>query len=116
MRHLPRSLHLAYGALLAWFAYCALQCAANGAAWAAATFAVAAVVAAVATWREGLLEDALHREAVHTQRQAWLARPQLDTTECAAAVALAAACCETWWTTCGTGHDPACPRPHQSTT
>ncbi|WP_037686971.1 hypothetical protein [Streptomyces aureocirculatus] len=106
---MSRALHAAYGALLSWLGYCTFQTVRTGDHAAAATFAAAAVFTVIATLREGQLEDALRREAVHAERNARTARPPLDTTECAAALALAGACCERWWTSCGTNHDPTCP-------
>lgn len=105
---MSRTLYVAYGALLPWLGYCAIQTGRTGTWWATSTFAAAAVLTVIATLRESQLEDALRREAVHAGRQERLDRPPLDTTECAAAMALAGACCERWWTSCGTEHDPAC--------
>ncbi|MEL3944840.1 hypothetical protein [Streptomyces sp. LNU-CPARS28] len=111
---MSRPLHVAYGALLPWLGYCAIQTGRTGNWWATATFAAASALTVIAALREGQLEDALRREAVRDEREARLGRPPLDTAECAASVALAAACCERWWTSAGADHDSACSRQHRS--
>jgi hypothetical protein len=103
-RHLVRCLSTAYGALLVWLAYCAVQSALNGAVGACLAFLIGSLLAVTAFIREGALEDALHREAVQAERDA---RPA-DTTPAVAA------CCEPWWTSCGFDHDPTCPNHHRS--
>ncbi|WP_435218368.1 hypothetical protein [Streptomyces sp. bgisy034] len=115
MSRLSRPLYVAYGGLLTWLAYCAMQSARNGAWWACAVFVFGSLLAVVAFVREGDLEDALRREAVRAERDARLgAIGTTDADDAAAKVALAAACCESWWTSCGADHDPTCPHRHRS--
>lgn len=114
MSRITLPLHTAYGVLVAWLGYCAVQSALNGNAWASVLFTVSVALVLTATIREGRLENALRREAVRAERDARLGRPPLDTAECAATVALAAACCEMWWTSAGVDHDSACSRQHRS--
>jgi hypothetical protein len=114
MIRLSRALYAAYGALLVWLAYCAVQSARNGAPWHTAVFVVASGVAITAAIREGELDDALRREAVRAERAA-RPRARLDIAiDDAAAIALAEACCDTWWTSCGFQHDTTCPNQHRS--
>jgi uncharacterized membrane protein SpoIIM required for sporulation len=53
------------------------------------------------------------RREAHAAEHA--ARPLIDCADGVVAVALAAACCETWWPTAGTGHDDTCPRAKERT-
>jgi hypothetical protein len=108
MIRLSRALYTAYGALLVWLAYCAVQSARNGAPWHTAVFVVASGVAITAAIREGELDDALRREAVRAERAA---RPDPRERVIADQIALGwsdinSACCLTWWETRGLAHDP----------
>ncbi|MFF8656782.1 hypothetical protein [Streptomyces huasconensis] len=121
MSRLSRPLCAAYGALAVWLAYCAVQTARNGAPWPTAVFVIASGLAVAAVAREGELDEALRREAVHAERAARTRRRTLafeqelaDAIDQVAATALAAACCEPWWTSCGFHHDPTCPNSSQS--
>lgn len=106
MSRLSRTLHVAYGALLVWLAYCAVISARNGSPWSCVAFVAGAGLAVTAAIREGDLEDALRREAVLAERHARPAAPAHD--------ALAEACCERWWTSLATDHDPQCPNQQRS--
>ncbi|GHC91364.1 hypothetical protein [Streptomyces flavofungini] len=115
MARLSRPLYAAYGALCIWLAYCAVQSARHGTAWAAGLFAVSSALAVVAAVRERHLEDALRSQAVRAERAARVREHTLgDTVEAAVAVARAGECCETWWNTLGTHHDLDCPNRHRS--
>lgn len=115
-RRIARLLYLAYGALFCWLAVCAVYAAYHHALWACGAFALGSGLAVVAFMREGSLEDALRREAVQAE---WAARPTPpaeDAIDATTAVALAAACCERWWTSAGAEHDPThCTRKDQTT-
>lgn len=100
MSGLSRALHVAYGALLVWLAYCAVISARNGEPWACVAFVAGAGLAVTAAIREGDLDDAVRAEPKSRPRSA------IDETT---AVALSAACCETWWTSAGDDHEPTCP-------
>lgn len=108
MSHLSRGLYVAYGALLLWLGYCAVLSARNGSPWSCVAFVAGAGLAVTAAIREGDLEDALRREAVLAERAAHPHPSQRaeDAIDETAAVALAAACCETWWTSAGADHEP----------
>ncbi len=104
-----RLLYATYGVNIAFLAYCAAQSFRNQAPWFACAFIASSGFLVIASIREGELEDALRREAVRAERDARLhPRPADDAT---AAVALAEACCDQWWTSAGQGHEPTC--PHQ---
>jgi hypothetical protein len=102
------ALYLATSTGIAWTAALALR---QGPPWAACLFAAASLVPVIALVRESMLRD--QRRALAEMRgrsggpegQAGagaaddIVRAELDT-----------ACCERWWTSCGTDHDSACPR------
>lgn len=111
-RRTHRLLYLSYGALFTWLAFCAVQSAIRHSPWACAVFALGSAFAVIAFMREGALEDALRREAVRAERAARPAGADTDASDGAVAVAFAAACCEQWWTSAGTDHEPTCPN-HQ---
>ncbi|MCI3240259.1 hypothetical protein [Streptomyces spinosisporus] len=121
MRRIARALYLAYGAQFAWLAVTAVYAAYHHALWACGAFAVGSGLAVVAFMREGALEDARLREAARAERAAHTAPaaqgpPLTDVTADVVAVALAAACCERWWTSAGAEHDPNhCTRKDQTT-
>ncbi|OIJ68583.1 hypothetical protein [Streptomyces mangrovisoli] len=84
----------AYAGLFCWLAYCAAASALHGGWWQTAVFVLAAPVPLVAASREGLLAEALRREAVRAERGARLAAhngPPLTAVERAAWQRLAAA-------------------------
>ncbi|MEU0029222.1 hypothetical protein [Streptomyces sp. NPDC006335] len=102
------ALYLATSTGLAWTAVLALR---QGPPWIACLFAAASLVPVIAVVRESVLRD--QRRALAEMRgrvggpdgQAGagaaddIVRAELNT-----------ACCERWWTSCGTDHDSACPR------
>ncbi|MEU9170392.1 hypothetical protein AB0D34_21730 [Streptomyces sp. NPDC048420] len=101
------ALYLATSTGLAWTAVIALR---QGPPWAACLFAAAALVPVIAVVRESVLGDQ-RRALAEIRRPAVcpggsgagaaddIVRAELDT-----------ACCERWWTSCGTDHDSTCPR------
>lgn len=116
MSRRSRPLYLAYGALLVWLTYCAVQAARDGSPWSCAAFVLGSGMAIVGAIREGDRDDALHREAVLAQRRA-NPRPSEraeDAIDATTAVALAGACCEPWWASAGADHDPTCPNQQRS--
>ncbi len=120
MSRLSRPLCAAYGALTVWLAYCAVQTARSGAPWLTTVFVIASPPVA-AVIREGELDEALRREAVRAERAAHTGRRALafeqelaDAIDQVAVIALAEACCEPWWTSCGFHHDPSCRNSSQS--
>ncbi|MER8219722.1 hypothetical protein ABTZ58_03810 [Streptomyces sp. NPDC094143] len=67
------------------------------------------------TWRaRGRYED--HREALRAERAARPPHQRPGLEDGVVAVALAGACCERWWTSAGTEHEPTtCTRKDQTT-
>lgn len=116
MRRTARALYLAYGAQFCWLAVTAVYAAYQHALWACGAFALGSALTVVAFMREGALEDALLREALRAERAARPTPAAEDAIDATTAVALAAACCEPWWTSAGAEHDPThCTRKDQTT-
>jgi hypothetical protein len=98
------ALYLATSTGLAWTGVLALR---HGPPWAACLFAAASLVPVIAVVRECVICDQRHALAEMWRRAAGpgaggaddIVRAELDT-----------ACCERWWTSCGTDHDSTCPR------
>jgi len=98
------ALYLATSTGLAWTAVLAVR---HGPAWSACLFAAASLVPVIAVVRESVLGD--HRRALAERER----RPGGSGTGVADDIVRAeldTACCERWWTSCGTDHDSACPR------
>ncbi|NEB03647.1 hypothetical protein [Streptomyces sp. SID13726] len=94
------ALYLATSTGLAWTAVRELR---HGPVWAACLFAAASLVPVIAVVRESVLGD--HRRAL-AERELRAAGPADDVVR----AELDTACCERWWTSCGTDHDSTCPR------
>ncbi|MDH6589283.1 hypothetical protein M2161_008389 [Streptomyces sp. SAI-133] len=99
------ALYLATSTGLAWTAVHALR---HDPPWATCLFAAASLVPVIAVVRESVLCE--QRRALAETRgrpdgagagaaDDIIVRAELDT-----------ACCERWWTSCGTDHDSTCPR------
>ncbi|NUS78499.1 MAG: hypothetical protein HOV70_20195 [Streptomyces sp.] len=99
---------LAHCALCCWLVYCVVQSARNGGWWQSGLFVLGALLCIVAFFREDRLDDVLRREAVRAVREARPAISDDETAEAVVNVALAGACCETWWTSAGAKHDQEC--------
>lgn len=90
MSRFARVLCSLHGAAFLWLAYCAVQSYRHGAVWAACLFTAASLLYLIAVLREA--ERAEERRAV-----------------AGTAGDLNSACCERWWTSLATDHDPTCP-------
>jgi hypothetical protein len=108
-----RGLWLLYAAAAGLTARCAAVSARHGAWWYAAGLAVTALLLAVAVGREYVAADnrraaAVRAERAARQRTVDALMPGMRRLADAfvLADALDTACCERWWTSCGTDHDP----------
>ncbi|MEU6356574.1 hypothetical protein ABZ896_45930 [Streptomyces sp. NPDC047072] len=96
------ALYIATSTGLAWTAVLELR---HGPVWAACLFAATSLVPVIAVVRESVIRDQrrwmaeLERRAAGAETADHIVRGELDT-----------ACCERWWTSCGTDHDTSCPR------
>lgn len=100
MNRFARALCSLQGGAFLWLAYCAVQSARNGATWEVWLFAAASVLPVIAMFREYELADERRAVAVRAER---LARLRIHAEE------INTACCERWWTSLATDHDPTCP-------
>jgi hypothetical protein len=115
-RRIPQALYVAHGAHFCWLAVCAVYAAHKHALPACGAFVLGSAMAVVAFMREGSLEDALRREARRAEEAGRPAPAADDVSADVVAIALAAACCERWWTSAGAEHDPThCTRKDQTT-
>lgn len=110
MTRLARALCSLHGAVLLWLAYCAVQSARNHAVWATCLFAAASCVTVIAVVRELELADQQIAAALAAEGKARAGAKPYDTAAGVARVALADACCETWWTSLEAEHDDTCPK------
>lgn len=101
------ALYLATTTGLAWASVLALR---DGPPWAACLFAAASLVPVIAVVRECVICD--QRRALAETRGPVLAPVGLGAgaAEEIVRAELDTACCERWWTSCGTDHDSTCPR------
>lgn len=91
-------LYVATSAGLAWTTALELR---YGPIWAACLFAAASLVPVIAFVREAELTEPAPLYEV------WGVEPGID--DDVVRAELDAACCERWWTSCGTDHDTVCP-------
>ncbi|GGW46950.1 hypothetical protein [Streptomyces griseoloalbus] len=110
-----RALTVLYVAVALWLSFCTVRTWGAVPAWSSLAMAAAALAPVVGVVRETVIADERHAVAVLREREgrraAWrdaaLARAEVE----AAAFSRAeveAACCERWWTSCATEHDPCC--------
>ncbi|MBM7089472.1 hypothetical protein ABZ606_24170 [Streptomyces sp. NPDC012461] len=103
-----RTLSALYVAVALWLAYCTVRTWGTVPLWTSLAMAVAGLAPVLGVAREGVIAEERHAVAVLREREgrrgAWrdtaaavLARVEVD-----------AACCERWWTSCATDHDPGC--------
>ncbi|WP_210570255.1 hypothetical protein [Streptomyces sp. GESEQ-4] len=98
-------LYVLTSAGLAWTAVLELLC---GLVWAALLFTAASLVPVIAVVRETVLHD--ERRTVTALRAQAAARGRGEgAADDIVRSELYAACCERWWTSCGTDHDTSCP-------
>ncbi|WP_328778645.1 hypothetical protein OIE52_45870 [Streptomyces canus] len=101
------ALYLATSTGLAWTAVLALR---HGPPWAVCLFAAASLVPVIAVVRESVLCDQRRALAEMWRRVAGPGGPGAGAADDIVRAELDTACCERWWTSCGTDHDSACPR------
>jgi hypothetical protein len=104
-----RGLWLLYAAAAGLTARCAAVSARHGAWWYAAGLAVTALLLVVAVGREYVAADERRAAAIRAERAARLRAARAlapGMRRLADAIALDTACCELWWTSCGTDHNP----------
>jgi len=114
MTRLARVVCMIYGAASLFLAYATVQQALHGALWAVAALSACSVVPLIGLVRETEHADAMAKARVFGDRPPLPRR--IPGAEGVIAVAMAAACCEVWWSTAGAEHDPATCTRKDSTT
>lgn len=111
MKHLTTTLCAMYFAASVALLRCAVISQQNGSPGYCALFAGCAVLLALGIVHHAYHRDELRAALVRLDR-ATRPRDATPAVDGVVAVALAAACCETWWTSAGADHEPTCPN-HQ---
>lgn len=114
MTRFARVLCTIYGAATIFLAYAAAQQARSGEPWAVAALVGCSFVPLIAFIRETDHADMLSDLRTDSERAARLHDRQEQRSLKAAADALGHACCERWWTSFGTDHDPTCRHQQRS--
>jgi hypothetical protein len=117
---MTRRLTHALAALYALLAVCMLRCALvsyqHGSLPYTALFAAVSVALATAIAHHAYLRDELRAAQARPERATRPPRQRASLEDGVVAVALAAACCERWWTSAGAEHEPTtCTRKDQTT-
>jgi len=113
MTRLARTVCIIYGAATLFLAYATVQQVLFGEAWAVPALAACSLVPLIALVREAGFADVMDEIRADAERAARL-REQEQQSLRAAADALGHACCERWWTSFGTDHDPQCRNQQRS--
>lgn len=116
MTRFAQALCSIYGAAALFLAYAAVQQALYGEVWAVAAFAACSLVPLIALVRETEHADTMTAIRTDTERAARLRDRGEQRNLRETADALGHACCERWWTSFGTDHDPACRHQQRSRT
>ncbi|MFJ3669447.1 hypothetical protein ACIPSE_23630 [Streptomyces sp. NPDC090106] len=109
MNCLDRLLSVLYVSTSAGLAWTAVLEYRDGPVWAACLFAAAALVPVIAVVREAEWRERAALWPVHPAGPALVGPALVGVAEDVVRAELEAACCERWWTSCGTDHDSGCP-------
>lgn len=114
MTRFARALCTIYSAAAIFLAYAAVQQARYGEPWAVAALSGCSLVPLIAFLRETDHADTLSDVRADAERAARLHDRQEQRSLRDAADALEHVCCERWWTSLGTDHDPTCRHQQRS--
>lgn len=113
-RRLTHALAAGYTGAAAWLGYCAHASWQHGSLPWVFGYAAIAVLLLTAVAHHAWQRDELRFLAARLERATRPADTRPDTEDGVVRIALAAACCERWWTSAGTNHDPdTCTRKDQ---
>ncbi|MFI8531767.1 hypothetical protein ACIGMX_16195 [Streptomyces aquilus] len=96
-----RTLISLYALVALWLAFCTVETLDTVPLWTTLTMAAVSITPVLAVIRETVIAEL--REVAASR-----ATHSVDQAEAAARAELDAACCERWWTSLGTDHDPTC--------
>ncbi|MFE9773291.1 hypothetical protein ACFYOV_16735 [Streptomyces sp. NPDC005931] len=105
-----RILTALYLAVAVWLAFCTVKTWGTVPVWTTLAMALAGLTPLLATVRETVLADERRTVAVLREREVRRAAWRDATAAVVARAEVEAACCERWWTSCATDHDPECER------
>lgn len=114
MTRTARALCVLYGAAALFLAWATVQSALAGSVWAILAFAAASIVPLLACLREAEFADAKASARADLERAARLRDSDERRGIREAADALGHVCCERWWTSLGTDHDPTCEKQRRA--
>ena len=115
-RRLTHALAGLYAIVALGLAYCSVASWHNGSLPYTAFFAGASILCVTAVAHHSYQRDEIRHAHAEIDALKRASRPSADASDGVVAVALAAACCERWWTSAGAEHEPhTCTRKDQTT-
>lgn len=114
MTRFARILCLIYGATGLFLAWAAVLSELAGSVWASFAFAATSIVPLIAGLREAEFADAKAESRANVERAARVRDNAERRAIREAADALQHVCCERWWTSLGTDHDPICAKQRRA--
>ncbi|CAL9345853.1 MULTISPECIES: hypothetical protein [Streptomyces] len=103
-----RVLTVIYIAVALWLAYCTVRTWGAVPAWTTLAMAAASLAPVLGVVRETVIADERRAVAVLREREGRRAAWRDAAAAAVARAEVEAACCERWWTSCATEHDPNC--------
>ncbi|MFI2376283.1 hypothetical protein ACH5AO_14620 [Streptomyces sp. NPDC018964] len=103
-----RTLTALYVAVALWLSFCTVRTWGTVPLWTTLAMAVASLAPVIGIVRETVIADERRAVAVLRERQGRRAAWRDAVAAAVAQAEVEAACCERWWTSCATEHDPAC--------
>ena len=113
-RHLTHGLAVLYAFVALGLAHCAVVSWEHHSLPYAAFFAGASLLLVIAVAHHSYQRDEIRAAHAEIDALKRVSTSSADFSDGVVAVALAAACCERWWTSVGAEHEPTCTRKEQS--
>lgn len=114
MTRFARLLCIIYGAELVFLSWAAYQSALADSTWAVFAMAACSVIPLISWLREVEFADAKRAALADVERAARVRDRAEQRAIKEAADALRHVCCERWWTSLGTDHDPTCEKERRT--
>ncbi|CAM5259636.1 hypothetical protein [Streptomyces griseomycini] len=103
-----RTLTVLYVAVALWLSFCTVRTWGAVPVWSTLAMAAAAFTPVLGIVRETVIADERRAVAVLREREGRRAAWRDEAVAALARAEVQAACCERWWTSCATEHDPGC--------